>query len=532
MTGELVAGRYRISRRLGAGGMAAVFLATDCRLEREVAIKRLHADSPEEVGQRFQREAKVGASLNHPNIVGVYDTATDDEGVLIIMEYVAGHTLRDEIGRGPIAPLRAIEILSAVASALDHAHKAGVVHRDVKPANVLIDDEGGAVKLADLGIATAAERTRITHSGAVMGTASYMAPERLDGGAGGPSVDIYALAATAFEMLSGRKAITGTTPLAIARSVATEPPPDLREVVAGAPAAAADALRRGLAKDPEERQASAGELVRQLSAAYAAQAEEEERSRRRAAAPVPVAPAAAAAAAAQPPPLPARDREFASEGREPTTAPRIHRGSRRPGWLVPAALVALLALVVAAVVLATSGGGGNGSGSSQAANSGGSAATKKPSGSSGGSSSSGAAPSSGTSDQPQQPAGGSAPDTSAGAQPAPGTTGAGGPSTPTGAVSTFYNDSANDDYQAAWALGTDSLHRELISYDSFVASQRSLQSIEFPKLEVADQSGSSATVAFSSIAHHTDRTDHRCGTIDLVKGTDGWLVDQLHIGNC
>src|SRR5215211_2377895 len=122
MTGELVAGRYRMSRRLGAGGMATVFLARDCRLEREVAIKRLHADSPEDVGRRFQREAKVGASLNHPNIVGVYDTVTDDEGVLIIMEYVPGHTLRDEIARGRMDPGRTIEVLSAVASALDHAH--------------------------------------------------------------------------------------------------------------------------------------------------------------------------------------------------------------------------------------------------------------------------------------------------------------------------------------------------------------------------------------------------------------------------
>src|SRR4051795_5742078 len=124
MTGELIAGRYRVQKRLGAGGMATVFLAQDERLERAVAVKRLHADSAEDVGRRFQREAKVGASLNHPNIVGVYDTATDDEGVLIVMEYVPGHTLRDEIARGPMPPARTVEILAGVASALDHAHKA------------------------------------------------------------------------------------------------------------------------------------------------------------------------------------------------------------------------------------------------------------------------------------------------------------------------------------------------------------------------------------------------------------------------
>src|SRR3954471_19404919 len=127
MTGELVAGRYRMKRRIGAGGMAAVFLAKDCRLEREVAIKRLHADSPEDVGDRFQREAKLGASLNHPNIVAVYDTLTDDEGVLTVMEYVPGHTLRDEIARGQMEPRRALELLSGIAAALDHAHGAGVV---------------------------------------------------------------------------------------------------------------------------------------------------------------------------------------------------------------------------------------------------------------------------------------------------------------------------------------------------------------------------------------------------------------------
>src|SRR5215211_4307140 len=113
MTGELIAGRYRMQKRLGAGGMATVFLAKDERLERDVAIKRLHADSPTDVGRRFQREAKVGASLNHPNIVSVYDTVTDDEGVLIVMEYVAGHTLRDEVARGRMDPPRALESLTA-----------------------------------------------------------------------------------------------------------------------------------------------------------------------------------------------------------------------------------------------------------------------------------------------------------------------------------------------------------------------------------------------------------------------------------
>src|SRR3954470_18197330 len=218
-TDDLVAGRYRMLRRLGAGGMAAVFLARDTRLERDVAIKRLHADSPEEVGRRFQREAKVGASLNHPSIVSVYDTVTDDEGVLLVVEYVDGETLRDAIARGPLPAEQAMRVLRAIASALDHAHEHGVVHRDVKPGNILIGRDGQA-KLADLGIASAAELgSRITQTGTVLGTAAYIAPERLDGGLGGPPSDVYALAAVAHEALSGHKAVEGSTPVEVARRV-------------------------------------------------------------------------------------------------------------------------------------------------------------------------------------------------------------------------------------------------------------------------------------------------------------------------
>src|SRR3954447_696458 len=365
-TDDLVAGRYRMLRRLGAGGMAAVFLARDTRLERDVAVKRLHPESPEEVGRRFQREAKVGASLNHPSIVAVYDTVTDDEGVLIVMEYVAGHTLRDEIPRGPMEPDRALGILAAIASALDHAHDAGVVHRDVKPANVLIDDARGAVKLADLGIATAAERTRITKSGNVLGTAAYMAPERLDGLAGGPGVDIYALAAMAFEMLSGRKAIDGSTPLEIARRVATAPPPYICDIVPGAPPAAGEALKRGLAKDPRERPASAGELVRELSDAYAAKAEEDRT--RPAPAPTPTSTgnghgngrAALAGAMGE-----------ASHRPPPAHTYGATRSGRR--WAIPAAIALAAVLLIAVLATALSSGGGGGD---KTASSGGSKSAK------------------------------------------------------------------------------------------------------------------------------------------------------------
>ena len=248
--------------------MATVFLAEDQRLGRRVAVKRLHADSPSDVARRFEREAKVGASLNHPNVVTVYDTTIDDEGVLIVMEYVEGETLADALSRGRLEPDRAAEIVCAVAAALDHAHSNGVVHRDVKPANVLLGSVG-TVKLVDLGIASATEATRLTAAGTVLGTPSYMAPEQLEGRAFGKSVDVYSLAAVAFEALSGRKARLGETPLEIAHRVVTEPPPDLRESWPEAPPAAADVLQRGMAREPAERPRAAGDLAADLSSAIA-----------------------------------------------------------------------------------------------------------------------------------------------------------------------------------------------------------------------------------------------------------------------
>src|SRR4051812_1392572 len=339
LASKLLADRYRVVGRLGAGGMAVVVLAEDEQLGRKVAVKRLHADSPEEAGRRFQREARLAASLNHPNIVAVYDIVTDEDGVLIVMEHVDGGTLRLEMDSGPMAPVRAIEILCGVAAALDHAHEHGVVHRDVKPANVLIAHRHGTVKLTDFGIATAAERTNITRSGVVLGTAAYLAPERLDGNPGGPPSDVYATAAVAFEMLSGRKAVTGKTAMEVARRVIEAPPPDLAEVVPGAPRRAAEALKRGMAKDPAERPATVGELVRELSAAYAEAAE-------------PVAPAAAPAA--RPVTKPATPPLAKPVPTAPVAEPpSLHADRpRRRGWLVPALLALAAAAVVAIVLLA------------------------------------------------------------------------------------------------------------------------------------------------------------------------------------
>ena len=262
----LLAGRYRVLERLGSGGMATVFLAEDERLGRKVAVKRMHSDSPDDSALRFDREAKLGASLSHPNLVTVFDTVADDEGVLIVMEYVEGESLAGVLAEQErLDSDKAVSVVKAVAAALDHAHQNGIVHRDVKPANILLTPSG-SVKLVDLGIANAADRTQITSAGTVLGTPSYMAPEQLDGGSLTPAVDIYALAVVAYEALTGRKARNGRTPVEIAHQVANESPPDLREVMTNAPPAAAEALCRGMAVDPRDRPSSAGELARELDA--------------------------------------------------------------------------------------------------------------------------------------------------------------------------------------------------------------------------------------------------------------------------
>jgi serine/threonine-protein kinase len=337
--GTLLGDRYRVRRPLGLGGMAQVLLCEDVKLRRLVAVKRLHADSPNDVERRFLREARLGAALNHPNLVAVFDTVVDDDGLLIVMEYVEGEALTRAVRGGPLEPDRVLRMARDVAAGLDHAHAHGVIHRDVKPGNVLLRNDG-VTKLADLGIATAVDLTRITRSGELLGTAAYMAPEQLEGRAAHPASDVYALAAVCFEALAGERPRRGRSAIELAHRIATEPPPDLRDRMPSAPPAAADALKRAMVRDPDERTPSAGQFAAELEAALAGRE-------------APEPPAAAPTRR-----LPPADPIVLQPPAPAAASPRPPRRAPRAAALIPVALLALVAAAVTAVLLA--GGGGSG----------------------------------------------------------------------------------------------------------------------------------------------------------------------------
>jgi serine/threonine-protein kinase len=328
--------------------MATVLLCRDERLDRQVAVKRLHADSPVDVERRFLREAKLGASMNHPNLVSVYDTETDDEGLLIVMEYVEGESLAEALSRGPLPRRRVVDVARDVGAALDHVHARGVVHRDVKPGNVLLAGDG-AVKLVDLGIAVSVDQTRVTRSGTVLGSAAYMAPEQLEGGEVGPAADVYALAAVCFEALAGRKAREGRTPMEIAHSIATSPPPDLREHAPELPEAA-EALARGMARETAARPRSAGALAAELASALELGATPTAPTRR-----VTLADELAGIGGAASERVP-RPTERAPLAAEPPSRPPARRSRGLAGPLA-VFLIALAAVAVVAAVLLAGGGG-------------------------------------------------------------------------------------------------------------------------------------------------------------------------------
>ena len=266
-----VAGRYRMERRLGAGGMSTVFLATDEVLERPVAIKLLaeHLAEDEAFVARFRREALAAAKLQHPNIVQVFDSGEDEASHrhYIVMEYVEGPSCADLLREHKMLGVEeTVRIVRDACHGLDYAHRAGVVHRDVKPGNLLVAEETGTTKLADFGIAKAAEQTRITQVGSVLGTAAYLSPEQARGEEAGPPSDIYSLGVCAYQLLAGRlpHEYSSLTELALKQQgEAVEPITVHRPEV---PPALDRAIRLCLHREPGARYPSTLDLAHALEA--------------------------------------------------------------------------------------------------------------------------------------------------------------------------------------------------------------------------------------------------------------------------
>ncbi|MDD3828035.1 MAG: ABC transporter substrate-binding protein [Anaerolineae bacterium] len=278
MNGDLVGrrlGKYEIRAEVGRGGMGTVYLAHDPLLQRRVALKVLapHLAGEPDLIERFLREARAAARLKHPNIVTIYDVGQEGSTYYFVMEYVDGPSLARALAqRGPMSPGGALRLLRPLASALDYAHGQGLVHRDVKPGNILLDPRGEPA-LGDFGIARAAQDSRLTTTGTLVGTPEYMSPEQARGDEVDHRTDLYSLAIVAYEMLGGRSPFAGTTPHGVLYRQVHEAPPPLRQPRPGEPAwpAAVDGvLQKALAKEPGQRYETAGAFVEALARALGA----------------------------------------------------------------------------------------------------------------------------------------------------------------------------------------------------------------------------------------------------------------------
>jgi serine/threonine-protein kinase len=367
-----VAGRYVIERRLGAGGMSTVFKANDTVLERPVAVKLLaeHLADDDAFVARFRREALSAARLQHPNIVQVFDSGQDPESGrhYIVMEYVDGPSCADLLReRRELDIEQTVRAIRDACHGLDYAHRAGVIHRDVKPGNLLQAKDTWITKLADFGIAKAAEQTRITQVGSILGTAAYLSPEQARGDEAGPASDIYSLGVCAYQFLTGRLPHEYASLTELALKQQQDPVSPVREYRPEVPAALDQAVRLSLEPDPGHRYASgldmaeaieAGlhgestEVTRQLTQAEAYEATralDDTAATRAMAATRVLQPGAAPAPA--PPPAAAAERRTSRED--------ARRAASRRRWGTFLALLAVLAAVaVVAIALSSSSGGG------------------------------------------------------------------------------------------------------------------------------------------------------------------------------
>src|SRR6476469_9861400 len=276
--GTLLSGRYRLDAQVGAGGMSTVYRAFDTVLERQVAIKLMHQEITSDSDQleRFRREARAVAQLNHPHVVGVIDAGEDGDPdhptPYIVFEYVEGETLKDRIKRhGRLQIGEAVAYAIEIARALGAAHERGIVHRDVKPQNVLVDEEGSA-KVTDFGIARTLDQEGLTADGRVLGTTDYVSPEQALGHPVTGQSDLYSLGIVLYEMLTGRVPFAGETPVAVAMKHVREQVPDVQELRPRLSAATASVVGRAVAKDLGRRYPDAATMAGDLEDVLAIEA--------------------------------------------------------------------------------------------------------------------------------------------------------------------------------------------------------------------------------------------------------------------
>ena len=328
----LVDGRYLIVRRIGSGGMADVYCAEDTHLGRQVALKVLHRRfaQDQEFVERFRREASAAAGLQHPNVVGVFDRGRHDGTYYIAMEHLPGQTLKEVvIEEAPLAQERVVDLGTQILQAAGFAHRHGVIHRDFKPHNVIVDEQG-AVKVTDFGIARAGA-SEMTETGSIMGTAQYLSPEQAQGHAVTAASDLYSIGVMLYEMLAGRLPFEGDSAVSVALKHLSEPPPPISQFRPDVSPALESVVMAALAKDPAHRWQSADDFAEALQAA-GTQLEHGAPAQDTAAfAPVPVA---------APPPLPP----------PPVEEPPSEGGRRWPWFTIGVFTVALAGFLIYLVV--------------------------------------------------------------------------------------------------------------------------------------------------------------------------------------
>lgn len=266
LEGKRINDRYKVIKHIGGGGMSNVYLAHDLILNRDVAIKVLRYDSmnEEESMRRFHREALSATSLTHPNIVSIYDVGEDGDMHYIVMEYVKGKTLKQYIKENaPLSPARSVQIMKQLASAISHAHANQIIHRDIKPQNILMD-ENGNVKITDFGIATSLAATSYTKTNSVIGTVHYLSPEQARGGAATKKSDIYSLGIVLYELLTGEVPFSGESAVSIALKHLQAETPSVRDFDASIPQSLENVILKATAKNPDHRYASVDEMAADL----------------------------------------------------------------------------------------------------------------------------------------------------------------------------------------------------------------------------------------------------------------------------